>query len=261
MIKKVLWYINKFGSKGIFRNIFNKLLYGKVKNISVYTASLRGKEGFEIGGPSKMFQNNNILPIYQEISSLDNCNFSKETIWEGTITEGKTYFYCKNKPMGHQYICDAVNLSSIQTENYDFVISSHVLEHCANPLHAVSEWLRIIKKNGNLLLVVPDKENTFDRYRKVTEFGHLLDDFNKGIREDDLSHLDEILGSHDRTLDLTCFTYEELRRRSIDNYKNRCLHHHVFNLESILKIFKFFKLELICNDYVWPGNIIALGKK
>jgi hypothetical protein len=95
------------------------------KNADLYINALRDKSGIEIGGPSSIFQLNNILPIYPYINSLDGCNFSNDTIWEGTIREGINYSYEQSKLKGYQYIRDAVDLGNIRDNAYEFVLSSH----------------------------------------------------------------------------------------------------------------------------------------
>ena len=94
------------------------------------------KLGAEIGGPSVT---GNIL--YQNADSIDNIIFSKNTIWSSHTDE---YNYYDNKK-GKVIVNDAVNISLVKNEHYDFVFSSHSLEHIANPLKAINEWLRIIK--------------------------------------------------------------------------------------------------------------------
>jgi hypothetical protein len=40
-------------------------------------------DGLEIGGPSSIFSGRSILPVYQIPLSLDNCNFSSTTVFQG----------------------------------------------------------------------------------------------------------------------------------------------------------------------------------
>ena len=86
------------------------------------------KPGVEIGGPSL---NGNL--IYEHAYSIDNIVFSKKTVW---CNHNDEYNYYKNKK-GKVIINDAVNISSLQNEVYDFVFSSLSLEHIANPLKAI----------------------------------------------------------------------------------------------------------------------------
>jgi SAM-dependent methyltransferase len=240
------------------RNIFPE----RINNYESYLALLKGKAGLEIGGPSDIFKKRGLLPVYQVIANLDGCNFGKETVWEGHITEGPNrYLYHKGKPKGYQYIGDAVNLKGIDNQKYDFILSSHALEHVANPLKAVIEWLRVLKTGGYLLLVVPHRDGTFDHNRPVTSIRHLVDDFEQAMGEDDLGHLQEISKLHDLTLDPAAGDLESFCQRSMKNYENRCLHHHVFDTELVARIMDFLKLKIINIQSVLPYHIVVLALK
>ena len=228
-----------------------------IKNIGKYLKYFEGKNGIEIGGPSKIFSVE--LPIYQKINNLDGCNFSTSTVWEGTIEKGKSYNYFNDK-VGFQFISEASNLNEVSDGKYDFLIASHCLEHCANALKTVEEWCRVVKKGGAILLVLPDKRFTFDHNRNVTTFDHLLDDYKNQIDETDLTHLPEILKLHDLTRD-AAGTLEQFEKRSLDNFNNRCLHQHVFDFELLKKIYRHFNLEIIDTTFARPYHQIILGIK
>ena len=147
-------------------------------NISV------NKNGVEIGGPS-----DNGLIIYHFADLMDNIIFSDNTTWSNY--NSKEYNYYNNK-VGKVIISDAVDIAIIKNEEYDFVFASHVLEHIANPLKAVAEWLRIIKKDGYIILIVPEKSICFDHKREYSKFSTLLSQYQKNVGEDDLSTLKEI---------------------------------------------------------------------
>jgi len=230
------------------------------KNADLYINALRDKSGIEIGGPSSIFQLNNILPIYPYINSLDGCNFSNDTIWEGTIREGINYSYEQSKLKGYQYIRDAVDLGNIRDNAYEFVLSSHSLEHVANPVKALKEWVRVVKNDGYILLVVPDKNETFDHLRNVTSFGHLINDYNNAIEENDLSHMSEILEKHDLSMDKAAGNLESFKMRSLNNFNNRTLHHHVFDEKLLVQLFEYLNIQLIDINFTKPFHIIALGK-
>ncbi len=215
--------------------------------------------GLEVGGPSRFFSDQEILPVYRDICCLDNCNFSSHTIWEGSITAGRTFRYGDNK-LGWQYICEGTNLHDIASESYDFVLSCGTLEHIANPLKALSEWLRVIKNNGLILLVLPKKESNFDHRRPVTTFEHLLADFNNDTPESDLTHLDEILKLHDLELDPPAGTFARFKSRSLKNYENRALHHHIFDLNLLKQVFEYLQVKTVLTDTLYTDYIIT-GRK
>lgn len=55
----------------------------------------------------------------------------------------------------------------------DFVISSHVLEHFADPIAALLEWYRVVRPDGFVYMIVPHMERTFDRGRERTTLAQL----------------------------------------------------------------------------------------
>ncbi len=63
-----------------------------------------------------------------------------------------------------------------EDKSYDFVISSHVIEHFFDPIAALKEWERVATKY--IFLIVPHKMRTFDRDREITETKELWDRHN-----------------------------------------------------------------------------------
>ena len=261
MLKALISIYQSAGFVGILTSLRNRIVPIRSMNCSLIEALLSGKIGLEIGGPSRVFKKNGALPIYPIAMGLDNVNFSDETIWEGAICKGKTFSYSFDKALGTQYISEASELQIIKSSSYDFVISSHMLEHTANPLRALSEWMRVIKVGGHLVLILPQRERTFDHKRPITTFAHLIEDYKNQTKEDDLTHLSEILRLHDLKRDRPAGTPEEFARRSANNYKNRCLHHHVFDTSLVTSMLNYLSLEIRTIEIVKPHHIIAIAQK
>jgi SAM-dependent methyltransferase len=219
----------------------------------------RYKNGIEIGGFSHIFSKDGEIPIYPVVNTLDCCNFGKQTIWEGALEEGKNFNY--GDKIGYRYICEATELSKkVLLSNYDFVISSNCFEHIANPLKAFNEFLDITNEGGTILLVLPKKETNFDHKRQVTSFDHLEEDFEMDVGEGDLSHFEEIMELHDLSMDLPAGTIEQFKGRSLKNYENRALHHHVFDMQRLYDIYDYFHLKIIASaemktDYLIAGSL------
>ena len=246
-------------SPGFLIDVFHFFKYRtqRPQNISAYQTVLRLKDGIEIGGPSMIFRI--VLPIYPVVSSLDGVNFQDETVWEGHIKSGKNYRFYKNK-VGTQFINDATQLKNIKSHTYDFLISSNCLEHVANPLKALDEWKRVLKPQGYLLLALPRKESNFDHQRPITKFDHILEDYHAKISEHDLTHLDEILELHDLARDHASINHDYFKSRCLNNFQNRCMHHHVFDMLLIEKIFEHCKIDVIKKnttkyDYIILGRL------
>lgn len=219
----------------------------------------RGKCGLEVGGPSRIFLKDGLIPIYPLVKELDGCNFSKETLWEHGLEEGQTYKY--GDKVGYQFICEATNLEEkVLPNQYDFIISSNCLEHSTNPLKILVRFVMAVKSGGLILLILPKKEVTFDHKRKTTTYTHLYEDYKRDVGEDDLTHLPEILEFHDLSLDPPAGTLEQFKERSLKNYENRGLHHHVFDLPLLLTILKAFNLEKVYADDI-VSDYIVVGRK
>ena len=202
-----------------------------------------GKSGLEIGGPSAIFLQNGLIPVYGIARSVDNCDFSRNTPWtkanNSQLTRGYRTLYSQ------QFISDAIALSFCADEKYDFVIASHVVEHLANPLGALLEWRRVLKPEGTILLIVPHRAGIFDRRRAVTPFAHLEQDYLAKTREDDLTHVPEILANHDLSLDPPAGSKKQFRARCLKNFENRCMHHHVFSPESLVEMFDYLAMRVL----------------
>jgi SAM-dependent methyltransferase len=214
----------------------------KIPDFQAYVGCVKGKGGIEIGGPSPLFKA--ALPLYQNVASLDGVNFSNSTVWEGEIEAGMSFRFFEDK-VGRQYISDGTSLSELEDGKYEFVLSSNCLEHIANPLKALSEWRRILRNDGFLILILPNNMSNFDHKRPVTKFSHLLDDYQNEMSEHDLTHLDEILSLHDLSLDPPAGDLENFRARSLNNFNNRTLHHHVFDASLMREMMKFLKMEIV----------------
>ncbi len=71
---------------------------------------------------------------------------------------------------------DAQHLAGVEDESFDFVHSSHCLEHLHDPLEALRNWLRVVKPAGYVIFTVPDEDlyeqgefpSTFNRDHKWT---------------------------------------------------------------------------------------------
>jgi SAM-dependent methyltransferase len=49
-------------------------------------------------------------------------------------------------------------MASVQDETYDFVHSSHCLEHLHDPYEAFENWIRICKPGGHIITTIPDED-------------------------------------------------------------------------------------------------------
>jgi SAM-dependent methyltransferase len=238
------------------RNRVKQAMQGHVKHHSLYLPFVSGKAGLEIGGPSEVFRTGEPVDIYQYLASVDNCDFSSETAW---ANQQNDYRFAEGKPPGRNIYCDGSDLTSIADDSYDCVLSSHNLEHFANPVKALYEWKRVLRPNGTLILVLPYYKETFDHFRQPTSVDHMFEDFDNRIGEDDLTHLPEILEKHDLAKDPGAGSLENFRERSLANLSNRCLHHHVFDETNSRALLERAGFTVQCNDKAFPFHLCLLA--
>jgi len=232
---------------------------GKRKLIQ-FAQNLTSQKGLEIGGPSSLFGLRGYFPVYIFARQVDGVNFSNETVWEGKLNEGDNYTYFPSKT-GHQYIAEASDLSQVATSSYDFVLSCHSLEHVANPIKALKDWHRVLKSKGTLVLVLPDKEFTFDIKRPYTKLQHLITDYQNNTDEHDTTHFEEVIQLHDLSSDTGVASKQELETRTLNNFANRCVHHHVFSLELVKELLDYCGFTIIYQQKGEPFHLITVAKK
>ncbi|MCA8986490.1 MAG: class I SAM-dependent methyltransferase [Planctomycetaceae bacterium] len=250
------------GLSGLFKSACRQLLTPRrLKYFPRCRALFHSRSGLEIGGPSEIFGSQGEIPVYAIAARIDNCNFSGQTIWEGSISEGQTFSFNSNKQPGRQYLVEAGDLQGIEDDTYDFVLSSHCLEHLANPLQGLSEWIRVLKPGGTIVLVVPHKEGTFDHRRPVTTLEHMIEDLDNHVSEADLTHLDEILKLHDLSRDPGAGDFQSFQERSKQNLQNRCLHHHVFETRLAVEVVNYMKLQILTVEFLPPYHIVVIARK
>jgi SAM-dependent methyltransferase len=131
----------------------------------------------------------------------------------------------------------------IENETFDFVYSSHSLEHSPNPVATLTEQLRITKSNGIIYSVIPNKKNTYDRFRKVTPCVDLIKKFENNIFEHTLEEAIDVIKNSDNheLYNKNKKRAEEYAKEMITN-KEGIHHYHTFDetntMEMIIYITK-----------------------
>lgn len=91
---------------------------------------------------------------------------------------------------------DAHYMKGVADETYDLVYNSHLLEHLENPCLAISNWFRITKKGGYLIMAVPHRD-LYERKKVLPSKWNLdhkffiLDDWSEPPNTFSLRHLIE----------------------------------------------------------------------
>lgn len=82
---------------------------------------------------------------------------------------------------------DAQFLESVPPNAYDFVHSSHCLEHMVDPGEALAHWVRVCKPGGHIVVLIPDEDmyeqgvfpSTFNGDHKWTFTPHKVGSWSK----------------------------------------------------------------------------------
>jgi len=217
--------------------------------------------GLEIGGPSAVFRKGGLFPAYETAQRVDNITFSRKTRWEGDVKAGKNFVFHPQKEPGIQFVLEGGGLSSLPEARYDFILSCHMLEHTANPLSVLHEWKRLLKTEGNLLLILPHRDGTFDHRRPVTTLNHLVDDFEKNRGEDDSTHWQEILEMHDIRRDPQQASTADFEKWIRANATNRGAHHHVFDIRVSVQMLTHAGFQISDVVATMPFHIFMLATK
>ena len=187
-------------------------------NLNHIEKFLVDKNVLEIGGPSGLLHF-----IYNKLKSFDVLNIPISMEKHSQV----------GKINGTMYLGDATEHSHLKKINkkYDVIITSHTLEHIANPIKALSMWGELLVEKGAIINILPNKNCCWDRNRDYISFEHLLNDFSTNISENDLTHLHE----SSCMIETRPGYYDDVGK---DN-SSRIIHHHCFNVDTLKKTHEF----------------------
>ncbi len=248
------------GVRGMARLAWQNRFRPRLQAYEICRPLAEQRRGLEIGGPSAIFSRHGALPLYPLFEQLDNCDFARDTIWHGEAAEGSPFRYDDGRRPGRRFVRDATSLDGIADASYDVVLSSHTLEHVANPLRALSEWRRVVGTDGHLVLVVPHLENTFDHRRPLTAFEHIEEDFARSTGEDDTTHVEEFIALCDLSRVPDRLPRPAFEQRTRDQVTNRTVHHHVFDTELVVRLLDRAGYQLLWVETALPFHIVAVAR-
>jgi SAM-dependent methyltransferase len=256
---------------------FARFLLGlRVKSHADFIPFVKNKVGLEIGGPSGPFRDSGILPLYRYVERMDNAVYSASTPFTWCDSSASEFLYHPRKPSGRNMICEATDLRGLPDASYDFVLSSHSLEHTANPIKALKEWQRVARPGGAIIVILPHYQHFADHRRRPTPVGHMLEDYARGTDESDETHFEEIIELtdlnympplnrlHARITRLWGKTsqhpavgiFDEWTRR---NFTHRASHHHVFDETNSRELLEASGLKVCVVEFIRPLHIVLLA--
>jgi predicted SAM-dependent methyltransferase len=121
-------------------------------------------------------------------------------------------------------------LPTVPDRSEDFLIANHFIEHCEDPIGALTNFCRVVRPGGTIYLAVPDKRHTFDKTRALTPFEHLVRDHEEGPDWSRRDHYHEVV-----TVTESVAEEERIRARLDDLMGKRySIHFHVWTHTSFL---------------------------
>lgn len=233
----------------------NRVAPYHIQGAEQWASVFHNARAIEIGGPSPTFDRKGLLPTYGRVATVDNVQYAAETSWQGSVVDGTPL------PNGRQIVAEAADLFPLGDAAYDLVLSSHVLEHLANPLKALREWRRIVAPGGFAVVIVPDGRKTWDHARPLTPLAHLIDDERESVPETDSTHLEETLRLTDPAYFEEPWRQDEVFESFRLNRSTRAMHHHVFDpalLSRSLELTGWVTETIQC---VWPYHVVAVASR
>ncbi|WP_276503921.1 methyltransferase domain-containing protein [Terrimonas pollutisoli] len=201
------------------------LLVGAIRD---HIGSQLSGSGIEFGAASNPFPCS-IHAIIEYADFFD--NFSEDSPYFNNNTYTNEFVRCK-------YQTGIEDMSGIADQSKDFLILCHVIEHVRNPLLAIEKAWTKLKPNGNLVLLVPHKELTFDSARDLTTLDHLILDYKRPLRERDFLHFVEFYEK--------AFVSANPYKRAVTEFNNKYsdIHYHTWNEDSFLEMVNYFSKNI-----------------
>jgi len=226
-------------------------------SFEIIIETLKNKQGIEFGGPTELFSGpEHNMELYSHVN-LNGGNILNNNYFQSSI--GSNFIY--SKKIGKQFDIDCTDEKQLSLlERYDFVVTSHVIEHFANPINTLNLWKKyILKPDGYILSIIPNKDFCFDRKRPLTTLEHLILDYKENIGENDTTHIEEQKQLHDWSAGGLDNFYELCEINSL----TRVVHHHTFNIELVEQMFSYSGFQNVAsyihNFYGTPLNIVNLS--
>ncbi len=111
---------------------------------------------------------------------------------ERTVFVDRYRQYIPGHPIALDTQADAADLPFCD-DAFDFLFSSHALEHCPDTLRVLENWCRVLRPGGLLILRLPHRDRTFDRDRPITTLAHHIEDYKNQVGYEDTTHRQEFL--------------------------------------------------------------------
>jgi hypothetical protein len=89
----------------------------------------------------------------------------------------------------------------------------------------------------------------------------LIDDFQKNMGEDDLTHAAEAGELYDLDRYWWHLDREALKQKFAENFRIRRIHHHVFNTPLVVEMVNYAGLQILSVEAILPFHTIVAARK
>ncbi|AFY35629.1 methyltransferase domain-containing protein [Calothrix sp. PCC 7507] len=128
--------------------------------------------------------------------------------------------YPVNPKLWSRYQIGEAHSLPVPDGSLDFIFSSHVFEHLANPLGHLQYWHSKLKAGGLILAVVPDVAGCKDYVYRPCPLNNILQEYQQGIMEPNFEHYNRWAKYRAPGQDPKLF-YEAKRSIHVHFYTNR----------------------------------------
>jgi SAM-dependent methyltransferase len=140
-------------------------------------------------------------------------------------------------------IDDGETLATIADNSQDFVVANHFIEHTRNPILAIRNAVRVLKKDGIFFMAMPDKRYTFDIGRRITTAEHLLKDYQEGPEGSEEEHWHDFVSHTDHSDH--CKNEQDIQQVIHQlRESNFSIHYHVWDHHAMLGLLLTLKDKL-----------------
>ncbi|MEP6852826.1 MAG: methyltransferase domain-containing protein [bacterium] len=158
-------------------------------------------------------------------------------------------------------VADGENLDGMEDGSQDYVVANNFLEHCQDPIATIKNFFRVLRPDGVVFLVVPNKRSNIDIRRDPTTIEHLIADHERRPGASKLEHFREwtrlVLNVDDDD--------EVVRHADQLIAEDYSIHFHVFTEFETLELFGIlhrryrvpFVLEYVANNRCHETVIVA----
>ncbi|MFM7207902.1 MAG: methyltransferase domain-containing protein [Planctomycetaceae bacterium] len=149
-------------------------------------------------------------------------------------------------------LTDFDSIENVADASLDFLVACHVIEHTRDPIGSIASAWSKLKPGGRLVLVVPDKERTFDRRRPVTPLDHFVEDHCAPGRSRDYAHDEEFYT-------LSQPIAEDKRRAKVERMfaERYAIHYHAWTHDAFAELLAHVDREVCSWTEIWTHPAVA----